>query len=91
MASNAYAGFINPLPGQTIPSIIINITKWLLGITALLALLSLVVGGLRFVTALGSEDKLRSAKTIILWSLAGLGIVLLAYVIINQLSIVLSG
>lgn len=87
--AEAQAGFIDPLGGVTIAGLIIRITNWLIGLVALLAMLSLVVGGIKFILAFGSEDKLRSAKTIIFWSVAGLAVVILGYVIIRQVATIL--
>jgi fumarate reductase subunit D len=79
----------NPLAAgnvNTVSDIIINITKWLLGLVGILALLALVIGGIRIIGAFGDEEKVRKGKTIIYWAVAGLAVVFLAYAVIITLS-----
>lgn len=77
----------NPIPKVTsISELIIRITQWLLGLVGILALLALVVGGIRIIGAFGDEEKVRKGKTIIYWAVAGLVVVFLAYAVIITLS-----
>lgn len=78
-------GLINPLgdSGTTIPSVLTNVVNWLLGLAGILALLALVWGGIRYITALGNESTAAEAKKIITWAVIGLLVVGGSYAIIN--------
>lgn len=81
------AKFINPLgkgaSANSIGSFLVRIINWLLGLSAILALLSLVVGGLRMITAIGNDQGIAKAKTIVLWALIGLAVIALSYVMVQ--------
>lgn len=78
-------GLINPLgdSGTTIPVVLTNVVNWLLGLAGILALLALVWGGIRYITALGNESTAAEAKKIITWAIIGLLVVGGSYAIIN--------
>lgn len=82
----AQGGITNPLAGPqgatSIEGVFINITKWLLGIVAILALLALIVGGARMILSFGNESGVASAKKIIWWAVVGLAVVVASYAII---------
>jgi len=70
---------------QAIPGFI----STFLGLVAGLAVLSLIIAGLRFILAFGGEEGITAAKKNALWATIGLGIAILAYAmvsIINTLS-----
>lgn len=77
-------GIGNPLgTTQTIGELIQRVTQGVLTIASALAVLAIVIGGVRFFTAVGREDEVVKAKRIIMWAVAGLVVVLLAGVIVN--------
>jgi len=76
-------GIENPIESETITEILITITKWILGLVAILALLSLIVGGTWMILAFGREDSVKKAKQIIFWAIVGLIVVIASYAIIN--------
>lgn len=76
-------GFDDPLQGVSIVGFITNIINFLLGLVGLLALLSLIVGGIHMVASFGKEDTIARGKKIILWAIAGLVVVSLAWAILN--------
>lgn len=49
------------------------------------AVIVLIYGGILFVSAAGNEDKLTKGKTIIIWTVIGLLLVLSSYAIVNTL------
>lgn len=67
----------------TVTSTIIAIVNIALGIAGLIAILFLIIGGFRYVTAGGNEDATESAKKIILNAIIGIIVIILSYVILQ--------
>jgi len=61
---------------------VINIIKWVLGILTLVAVSIIIYGGILWMTAAGSEERIRKAKKVIIGAVIGLIIVLLAWAIV---------
>lgn len=57
-----------------------------MGLLAALALLALIVAGIRFMTAYGNEEAITSAKKMAIWTVVGFGITLLAYAIVTTIN-----
>ena len=55
----------------------------LIGFVGSIAILFLVVGGIRFATAYGKEESIESAKRQITWSIVGLLLAILSYTIVS--------
>lgn len=76
--------FKNPLGDNvTLTGFLIRITNWLLGISAFLVMVALIVGGIRFVISFGNEQAVSSAKRILTWAVIGLIIITLSYAILT--------
>ncbi len=60
-------------------TIIINLINWVLGILALIAVVMILIGGFRWMTAAGNEEKVDSAKKLLIAAVIGLGIVMAAW------------
>lgn len=73
---------ITGLTKKPLVQIINNITVWLLGIAASLAILFIVVGGIYYVTAAGDERRIDTAKSIITYAIYGIFLVAIAYAIV---------
>lgn len=71
-------GLENPLGVETFEELIQTITKWLVRIATPIAVIFIVIAGLKFVTARGNVNKLTEAKQMLWWTLVGYGIVLLS-------------
>ena len=63
-------------------SIIINVTNWALGFVTLISVLMLIWGGVQYLTSMGSEDAVASAKNTITYAILGLIIVGISYAIV---------
>lgn len=57
----------------------INVVNWILGILALIAVIMILIGGFRWMTAGGNEEKVESAKKLLIAALIGLVIILAAW------------
>jgi hypothetical protein len=60
-----------------------NITKTLLIVIGAIAVIMIVIGGLRYILSQGDENGLRGAKDTIIYSVVGLVVALLAYAIVS--------
>ena len=62
-----------------------NIINQLIGWTAALAVVFLVIGGYQYLTAIGNEEQIKAAHKTITWSLVGLLLAMLAFAIVQIL------
>jgi formate hydrogenlyase subunit 3/multisubunit Na+/H+ antiporter MnhD subunit len=67
-------------------SMLIDVINWILTFTASLAVLMIVVSGVMYITSGGEQQRVETAKKILIFSVAGLAIVLLSYVIMYTVS-----
>lgn len=66
--------------GQASPEdIVVNIINWVLGILALIAVIMVLIGGFRWMTAGGNEEKVDGAKKLLLAAVIGLVIIMAAW------------
>ncbi|MFA6467134.1 MAG: pilin [Patescibacteria group bacterium] len=75
----------NPLRAQSIPELSGQMIKGLLGVSGAIALFMMVWGGITWMTSNGSAERLKKGKDTILWTILGIVIIFLSYVIINFL------
>jgi predicted small integral membrane protein len=66
---------------------VINLVLYLVGI---IAVVMLIVGGIRYATSSGDEKKITSAKNTIIYSLLGLAFAILAWTLVNFVFVSLS-
>ena len=64
--------------------------NYLLGLVGSIALLFLIIAGVMYMTAGGSEEKITTAKRILTGAIIGLGIVLLAYSLLAEINKILN-
>lgn len=80
------------LPGDTsITSFIIRIINIALAIAGLVAVLFLIIGGFRYITAGGNEEAGESARKIITNAVIGVVVIILSFVIVRVISNALLG
>ncbi len=79
-------GLTNPLKSCTFADLIANIAKIVAEIGLPIAAMAIIYAGFLFVTAGGSEDKLKKAKTTFLWSIIGTALLLGAWAIAQAIS-----
>ncbi len=78
--------------GEPIPNvsdattIITRVIQVLLAIAGLVAVIFLIVGGFRYITAGGNEETAESAKKTILNAIIGIVVIILAFVIVRVIS-----
>ncbi len=60
-----------------------RIVGYILGFLGFIAVVMIIYGGFLYISAAGKEDKIGTAKKIILYSVIGIVIILLSYAIVN--------
>jgi len=73
----------NPLPVNSLPELINNVIKGLLGIVGAVSLLMVVIGGIQWMTSGGNSERVKRGKDTLVWAILGLVVVFLSYAIIN--------
>ncbi len=68
---------------QNLPDIITTIINVMLFIAAALAVIMIIYGGIRYITAHGDEKQVKVAKDTIVYSVAGLIIAIIAYALVT--------
>jgi hypothetical protein len=85
-----YAATTN-LPAGSIYWIIKNFMLWILGIFGFIGIIGFVISGIMYLTAAGSEEQIKKAKTAMMWSLVGVVVGLVGMVIIIAVTNLLWG
>lgn len=77
------------------PSDLVNIIQqvggWLLMIAGALAVVFLVIGGIRYITSAGNATQTEGAKKTIIWALVGIIIIALSYFLVVMIPKLLPG
>jgi len=82
----------NPLSGVTdIPTLLKNVTNYILGISGTLMVMVLIIAGIRYITAGANTSRANEAKKMLKWAIAGILLVLGAFAILNTIINALSG
>ncbi len=63
--------------------IIFNIIDWVLMVAAAIAVLFLIIGGVRYIISAGNPDQAGAAKKTILYAIIGLLIIILSFAIVH--------
>jgi cytochrome bd-type quinol oxidase subunit 2 len=79
------------LPNQTIYEIIRNTMNYLLAIIGFLAIVGFVISGIMFLTAAGSEEQIKKAKSALKYSIIGIIVALAGFIVINAATGFLKG
>lgn len=68
---------------QKIAPVIQRAINWLLGLIGVIAVVAIIYAGVRLITGRGEESQMEKAKATLLWAVAGLLIVIFAWVILT--------
>lgn len=69
----------------TVPQMIANVTDIALSVAGIVATIFIIIGGINYLTAYGSEEKATAGKTTMGWAIAGLVLIILSKVVIATL------
>jgi fumarate reductase subunit D len=79
-----------PAGTLTLSQIALNFLNFLLSIVGVLAIIMLVVGGIMYLSSAGDDDRIKTAKNIVTYSIIGIIVSLAALVIVTQIATLLS-
>lgn len=81
------AQFMQPedsnLPSASITDIVRNFMRWILIIVGLLGVIGFAIAGVLYLTAAGDDERIKSAKSAMLYSIIGVVVALLGLVVMN--------
>ena len=69
--------------GTALPKLIQDVVNVLLYVIGAVAVIMIVIGGIRYTTSNGDSSQITSAKNTILYAVVGLVVAMLAYAIVN--------
>jgi hypothetical protein len=73
------------VPTKSIPDVLEDIAKWLLGFAVMASVVILIWGGIYYVSSSGDEQKVQTAKKLVKYSLMGILVVGISYAVIYAL------
>ncbi len=79
------------LAGGSIYDIISQTLAWLLGILGFIAIIGFVISGILYLTAAGNEAQIEKAKNAMTFSIVGVIVALMGWVIVQAINAWLSG
>ncbi len=86
-----YLGIFCPGTDKTEPvGIILIVIQYLFSVIALFSLLFMIIGGIKYITSAGSEEKIISAKNSLTSAAYGLIIAVMAYAILSIINTILN-
>jgi cytochrome bd-type quinol oxidase subunit 2 len=75
------------LPSETeFGKLLTQIINWALGLVGLIAVIMLIYGGFRYLTAAGNDESVSKAKNTIMYALIGIVIIILSYAIVSTIT-----
>jgi hypothetical protein len=79
------ASLYNPLGADvnSLPKLINNAIKGILGLVGAISLIMIVIGGITWMTSAGNADRVRRGRDTLVWAIMGLIAVFLSYAIIS--------
>ncbi|GEM_PF-2469868 len=81
--------FKNPLGSLTFADLINNVINFLFTIAVILAPILFVVAGVIFMTAAGDPGKVKTARSMLLWTIVGFGVILISKGLVTVLKSIL--
>ncbi len=79
------------LPDTSVSGIVKGILMWILAIFGFIAIIGFIIAGIMYLTAAGNSKQIETAKTAMTWSIVGVIVALMGYVIILAADFLLSG
>ncbi|MBP6929864.1 MAG: hypothetical protein KBB77_02915 [Candidatus Moranbacteria bacterium] len=80
--ANTTAGY-SGLANTSISTLMTNLMNWLLGIVGFLAVIGFVISGILYLTAAGDDDQITKAKSAMMYSIIGVIVALLGFVVLT--------
>jgi len=75
----------------SVSGIVKNIMNWILMMVGILGVIGFAIAGVLYLTAAGDEDRIKTAKSAMIYSIVGVVVALLGMVILRAVSTMLTG
>lgn len=85
VVAHAQTGLYDPLGGASITTIIGRVISALLGLSGAVALLVFVWSGILMIVAAGNPERIKKAKSSLVWATIGLVVIFTAYTLVATL------
>ena len=82
---------LHKLPEGTISEIVFNLASWLLILLGSVAVIGFVISGILYLTAAGNEERMETAKKGMIYSVIGVIVGLLGFVVVKAIDTWLGG
>jgi hypothetical protein len=79
------------LSSSTVSKVLSTVLLWILGILSVIGVLAFVISGVQYLTAVGDEDQISTAKRNMKYAIIGLIVALSGYIIVTQISRIFAG
>ncbi|MDD3498340.1 MAG: hypothetical protein PHH24_02430 [Candidatus Moranbacteria bacterium] len=79
------------LPEGTIYDIVESVMMWILGIVGFVGIVGFAIAGIIYLTSAGDDEKISKAKKAMTWSIVGIVVALMGFVIIQAVDSMLGG
>ncbi len=76
---------------KSVVEIVQGLLNFLLGVSGLLAMIMLVIGGFMFFAAAGDEKRAETAKSIVKFAIMGIAVIVLSLIVVRTVTALLSG
>lgn len=70
----------------TVSALVDNISNWLLFLAVVAAIIMIIIGAYYYIFSFGDANKATKGKTIVLWAVIGMVVVIMARVIVSVVS-----
>ena len=72
---------INPFGDKNFYGLLLDMITGFLNVAGIIAVLMIIIGGFKYITAAGNDEQATQAKTTLQWAVIGVIVIILAYVI----------
>jgi len=81
---------LDPLRGGSLETTVGRIITWILWLAGALAVVYLIYGGIIYITSAGNAEKATAGKNAIIYSIIGIIIILIAYLVVGWVTNILT-
>jgi len=74
-----------------VQTILTNVLSWLLGIVGVVGLISFAIAGMQYLTSMGEDSKMQTAKKNMMYAVIGIVAALSGFIIIQAINTILGG
>ena len=82
---SSFTGLSKGVGDKPVLHVLENVLKFVTGIIAVIAMIMIVVSGIMYIVSAGDDKRVETAKTMLTYSIVGLIVALLGYVIVSSI------